>query len=62
MERNGGYEPALNRITGAMIHSAMELHTRLGPGLFESVYTRVLERISAGRSESRTTGCRTDRI
>ncbi|HUF69348.1 MAG TPA: GxxExxY protein [Longimicrobiales bacterium] len=44
MERNGGYEPALNQITGAIIHSAMELHTRLGPGLFESVYTRVLEK------------------
>jgi iron complex transport system substrate-binding protein len=44
VERNGGYEPALNQITAAIIHSAMELHTRLGPGLFESVYTRVLEK------------------
>jgi iron complex transport system substrate-binding protein len=44
VERNGVYEPALNEITAAIIHSAMEVHTRLGPGLFESVYARVLEK------------------
>ena len=35
---------SINWITGRIIDSAMRIHTALGPGLFESVYERVLER------------------
>jgi hypothetical protein len=42
--RIGVYDPRLNEITAAIIHSALNLHTRLGPGLFESVYERILAR------------------
>ena len=34
----------INVITGAIIDSAMRIHTALGPGLFESVYEVLLER------------------
>lgn len=33
----------LNRLTGAVIDSAMHIHMRLGPGLLESVYESLLE-------------------
>lgn len=35
-----GQEPgsALNRLTGTTLEAAMAVHTRLGPGLLESVY------------------------
>ena len=31
-----------NEISGAMVDSAMRIHQRLGPGLLESVYQRIL--------------------
>jgi len=31
-----------NDITGAIIDCSMEIHRKLGPGLFESVYRRIL--------------------
>ncbi len=31
-----------NEITGAIVDTAMDIHRRLGPGLFESVYRKVL--------------------
>jgi iron complex transport system substrate-binding protein len=38
----------VDEVTGEIIHSAFEIHKRIGPGLLESVYeallTRVLER------------------
>lgn len=33
----------LNEITGAIVEAAYRIHSRLGPGMFESVYERVLE-------------------
>jgi GxxExxY protein len=32
----------LNELTGIIIHSAIEVHRQLGPGLFESVYENAL--------------------
>lgn len=32
----------INEITGAIIETAIEIHRRLGPGLLESVYRKVL--------------------
>jgi len=32
----------INHITGAIIESAIETHRRLGPGLLESVYRKIL--------------------
>lgn len=34
----------INQITGAVVDAAYRLHTRLGPGLVESVYEAVLAR------------------
>jgi GxxExxY protein len=34
----------INQLTGAVVDSAYRLHTRLGPGLMESVYEDVLAR------------------
>jgi len=34
----------IDEITGEIIDAAVKLHTRLGPGLLESVYEMVLER------------------
>ncbi len=42
-------EDELNRITGAVIDAAVGIHTRLGPGLLESVYEIVLARDLARR-------------
>ena len=33
----------VNQITGKVIDCAMRIHTRLGPGLYESVYETLLE-------------------
>ena len=33
----------LNEITGAIVDAAYRIHSRLGPGMYESVYERVLE-------------------
>ena len=33
---------SLNEITGAIIETAIEIHRRLGPGLLESVYRKIL--------------------
>lgn len=35
----------INEITGAIVKAAYEVHTRLGPGLLESVYEMVLARV-----------------
>lgn len=35
----------INEITGAVVKAAYEVHTRLGPGLLESVYESVLARM-----------------
>ena len=32
----------INEITGAIIETAIEIHRRLGPGLLESVYRKIL--------------------
>ena len=32
-----------NEITGTVVDAAFQVHTRLGPGLFESVYRAALE-------------------
>jgi iron complex transport system substrate-binding protein len=32
----------INQVTAAIVDAAMKLHTRLGPGLFESVYEALL--------------------
>jgi hypothetical protein len=32
----------INDITGGIIETAIEIHRRLGPGLLESVYRKVL--------------------
>jgi GxxExxY protein len=32
----------INEITGAIIETSIEIHRRLGPGLLESVYRKVL--------------------
>ena len=34
----------LNRLTGLIIRAALRIHTKLGPGLLESVYETVLAR------------------
>jgi len=34
----------LNQITGTVINTALEIHKKLGPGLFESVYEAILEK------------------
>lgn len=34
----------LNEITGCVVDSAVRIHQKLGPGLFESVYERILAR------------------
>jgi GxxExxY protein len=34
----------INEITGAIVDSAYHIHTRLGPGLLESVYEAILAR------------------
>jgi GxxExxY protein len=33
---------SLNEITGAIIETAIEIHRRLGPGLLETVYRKIL--------------------
>ena len=33
---------SLNEITGAIIEAAIEIHRRLGPGLLETVYRKIL--------------------
>jgi GxxExxY protein len=38
-----GSSVRINAITAAIIDTAMQVHRRLGPGLLESVYHRVLE-------------------
>jgi GxxExxY protein len=35
-------DPALNRITNAIIGAAIEVHRHLGPGHFEAAYERAL--------------------
>ncbi|HEV2149951.1 MAG TPA: GxxExxY protein [Longimicrobiaceae bacterium] len=35
----------INAITGEIVEAAYDLHTRLGPGLLESVYETVLARV-----------------
>lgn len=35
-------EEELNRLTGAIVDAAIDVHRRLGPGLLESVYQAVL--------------------
>ena len=35
----------LDEITGAIVDAAIKIHMDLGPGLLESVYERVLERV-----------------
>lgn len=32
----------INRLTGIIIGSALRIHTKLGPGIFESVYEKIL--------------------
>ena len=50
----------LNQISGAIVDSAMKVHTALGPGLLESVYLACLvheietERISYRRAGAAT--------
>lgn len=39
-----GIEISLDEITGAIVDAAYHLHTKLGPGLLESVYEVVLAR------------------
>ena len=39
----------LDDITGKIVDAAYHLHVRLGPGLLESVYEQLLERILVGR-------------
>ncbi len=39
----------LDDITGAVVDAAFKLHTRLGPGLLESVYEVILARDLARR-------------
>jgi iron complex transport system substrate-binding protein len=34
----------INEITGAIVDTALEIHTQIGPGLLESVYEAVLAR------------------
>src|SRR4028118_455486 len=45
----------INEITGAVVKAAYEVHTRLGPGLLESVYEMVLAKVLEQR------GFRTER-
>lgn len=40
--RDAGTPRDLNQISGQIVDAALHLHTRLGPGLLESVYTRLL--------------------
>jgi len=35
--------PALNEISGKIVHAAFKVHSTLGPGMFESVYEICLE-------------------
>ncbi len=44
MNSRGGAETQgdLNQISGQIVDAAVRVHTRLGPGLLESVYERVL--------------------
>ncbi len=41
-----------DEITGAIIDDAMRLHRDLGPGLLESVYEAVLEKMLVGKGLS----------
>jgi len=41
-----------DEITGAIINDAMRLHRDLGPGLLESVYEAVLEKMLVGKGLS----------
>ena len=43
IENNG--ERGINRISGAIVDEAVRIHSRLGPGLLESVYEVVLARM-----------------
>ena len=45
---------ALDDITGAVVDAAYKLHTKLGPGLLESVYEMILARDLAPRLSSAT--------
>jgi len=42
--RRGGEAMEIDDITGQIVDAAYKLHTRLGPGLLESVYETVLGR------------------
>jgi GxxExxY protein len=42
MTSNRPIPPELNTITGAIVDSAFEVHSTLGPGLIESVYEKCL--------------------
>jgi GxxExxY protein len=35
-------EPGLNKISGAIVDAAYQIHTNLGPGLLESIYQKCL--------------------
>jgi len=48
-EGEEGTEGRVNRITGAIIGAAIEVHRALGPGLLESAYQECLERELVGR-------------
>lgn len=42
----------MNRVTGMIVDSAFRIHSRLGPGLMESVYETILSRDLARRGFS----------
>jgi len=44
--------PEINDITGQVVAAAYQLHTRLGPGLLESVYEAVLAKMLTDRGFS----------